>query len=104
MADTGGPVVADQRLYLTRDRTRVVPDGDPEARSLFCTPGSTIPREQAARYGLLAAPGPAPDVEEAAEADREPEAPKQRTAQARPRTARTKPRTAAGGKSDDGEK
>ncbi len=101
MADTGGPVVADQRLYLTRDKARLVPDGDPGAWTLFCTPGSTIPRAQAARYGLLGAPEPA-DVEEEAGVEKEPEAPKQRPAQSKPRTARTKPRTAA--RKDDGEK
>jgi hypothetical protein len=99
MADIGRPVVADQRLYLTRDRTRLVPDGDPEAWTLFCTPGSVVPRAQAARYGLLAARETAPEPE--AEADEEPAAPKQRPAQAKPRTARTKPRRPAASKGDD---
>lgn len=93
MASTGGPVVADQRLYLTKDRSRAVPEGDPEAWTLFCTPGSLVPRSQAARYGLLEPALPAPGGE--AQDGQEEEPPKQQAAQTKPRAARTKPRTAA---------
>lgn len=85
MADAGGPVVADQRLYLTRDKTRLVPDGDPDAWTLFCTPGSTIPRDQAARYGLLAG-------QESAEPDESPK-PDGGTAEAEAVPKRRTPRT-----------
>lgn len=83
VANTGGPVVADRRLYLTRDGTRLVPDGDVDAWRLFCTPGMRIPREQAARYGLLDEPTADPEPEsseEAPQSEGESEAePKQRT-------------------------
>ncbi len=48
-------VMADRRMYLTEDRTRAVPEGDPEARFLLCTPGTYLSRADAARYGLLPA-------------------------------------------------
>lgn len=89
---TGGPVVARERLYLTRDKTRAVAEGDPEAWTLFCTAGSLVPREQAARFGLLEPAGPPPEGE--AEDGQEQDAPKQSPAQTKPRTARTKPRGA----------
>ena len=48
-----GPVyVARERLALTEDRTRLVPDGSPEGRWLWCTVGDEIPREEAIRFGL----------------------------------------------------
>lgn len=49
----GGQVMADARLYLTRDETRLVPDGDPDAWTLFCTPGTVLAREVAERYRML---------------------------------------------------
>jgi hypothetical protein len=86
---TGGPVVARERLYLTRDKTRLVPADDPDAWTLFCTPGSLVPREQAARFGLLE---PVEPASREAAGDGQEQDQKQRPAQAKPRTARTKPR------------
>lgn len=56
-------VVATVRLCLTEDRARLVPDTDPDARWLFCTPGAAISRVDAKRYGLLVEPEPEPEVE-----------------------------------------
>lgn len=52
--DQSGHVIATARLCLTEDRSRLVPDTDPDARWLFCTPGAPISRANAERYGLLA--------------------------------------------------
>jgi uncharacterized membrane protein len=41
----------DARLWRTED-DRLVPEGDPDARFLFCSPGDEIPDEEAERYGL----------------------------------------------------
>jgi hypothetical protein len=51
--DEGGAVVtATERLCLTEDE-RLVPEGDPDARWLFCVPGQEIPRAEAERYGMV---------------------------------------------------
>lgn len=52
----GGRVVAEQRVYLTADRERAVPEGDPGARFLLCPQGGEVSQRDAARYGLLAEP------------------------------------------------
>jgi hypothetical protein len=52
--ETAEYVEAEERLWLTADRERVVPDGHPDAAFLFTTPGQQITREEAERYGLLA--------------------------------------------------
>lgn len=46
-------VLAEERLYLTPDRERVVRPDDPDARFLFASEGSEILREDAIRYGLV---------------------------------------------------
>lgn len=46
-----------ERLWLTEDRQRVVPEGDPAARFLFATPGTRIHAEDARRYGLVSDAG-----------------------------------------------
>jgi len=51
-------VTATARLCLTEDG-RVVPDTDPAARWLWCTPGQPIRRSDAERYGLLGGAGKA---------------------------------------------
>lgn len=73
-------LVADRRLFLTADKTRVVEEGDAEAAYLFATPGSPIALEDATRYGLLA-----PVVEEAEPATAEASPPEKRTAGSRKR-------------------
>lgn len=57
-------VIANERLYLTADRDRVVAAGDPDAAVLFATPGKRIPRVEAERLGLLEVDVPAADTEE----------------------------------------
>lgn len=42
-----------ERLYYTEDKTRVVPEGDPEARFLFAPAGRQILEETARDLGLL---------------------------------------------------
>jgi hypothetical protein len=46
-------VVANERLWLTADRERVVKDGDPDAAFLLCAEGNELPRVDAERYGLV---------------------------------------------------
>lgn len=43
----------DERLYTTEDGSRVVKEGDPEARHLYATPGSEVPLKEAEKYGLV---------------------------------------------------
>lgn len=52
-------VIASEKLWLTADRSRVVPDGDAEAAFLFCTPGKAISDDDAKRYGVKAKAKPA---------------------------------------------
>jgi len=44
---------ADKRLFLARDGTTVVEDGDERAAVLIATPGSELSDEDARRYGLV---------------------------------------------------
>lgn len=46
-------MIADRRLWLTADRTRVVEDGDPRAAFQLASPGHLIPDQEAQRLGLL---------------------------------------------------
>lgn len=64
---SGVMVEATARLCLTEDG-RLVPEGDPAARWLYCIPGRMIPRAEAEKYGLLQEAEPEPEPE--------PEAPK----------------------------
>lgn len=58
---TGVMVEATARLCLTED-DRLVPEGDPAGRWLYCIPGRMIPRAEAEKYGLLqSADDPAPE-------------------------------------------
>lgn len=43
---------ATQRLYLTWDKKRVVPESNPDGRTLLCKPGDEIPEELVKQYGL----------------------------------------------------
>jgi hypothetical protein len=45
-------VIADRRLYLNADKSRIVEDGDPTAAFLLATPGTTIPAADVAALGL----------------------------------------------------
>lgn len=65
----------ERRLFLNADKTKVVEQGDPEARFVLGGEGSQIPNEDAVKYGLLPAkeavkdtvPGEAKAVTEAPE-------------------------------------
>jgi hypothetical protein len=65
--------IADRRLWLTLDRTRVVEEGDPDAAFLLAPPGTVIEPSDVARLGLTARdgrivlPGAAPEKEPEAE-------------------------------------
>ncbi|MEV0994654.1 hypothetical protein [Nonomuraea sp. NPDC050202] len=61
-------VTIKQRMYLTEDKSRAVPEGDPEARHLLCAAGGEVSRADAERYGLLDEPKPEPEPEEKAAA------------------------------------
>lgn len=50
--DDDDKVEVQQRLCLTEDG-RLVDENDPAARWLYCVPGARIPRDEAAKYGLL---------------------------------------------------
>lgn len=53
-AATKDCVIADRKLWLNAEG-QVVEDGDPAARSLFCTPGQQIPKDRAKEVGLKVA-------------------------------------------------
>lgn len=54
-------IVLEEKVWLSKDRTRAVPDGDPDAGFLIGTPGKRVPLDFARSIGL--AP-PAGDAEE----------------------------------------
>lgn len=70
--DVGEQWTVDRHLYLTEDRSRVVEEGDAEARFLWAAPGRQVPMAQAILLGAVdgesADDAPAEDVEEAARA------------------------------------
>lgn len=45
---------AKTRAYLTADGSRVVAEGDPEAATLYITPGREVDADEAERLGLVA--------------------------------------------------
>jgi len=45
--------VASQRLFLTRDRSRVVEESSPDAAFLLVPEGGLLSEAEARRYGLL---------------------------------------------------
>ncbi|QXN68004.1 hypothetical protein [Microcystis phage Mwe-Yong1] len=49
----GAAQFACERLYLTADRTRVVPHGSPEAAFLYASEGDEIPASAAEKFGLV---------------------------------------------------
>lgn len=44
-------IVVNERLWLTRDGARLVPDGHPDAALLFCTPGRPVDKAEFERLG-----------------------------------------------------
>lgn len=47
-------MIADRRLWLTADRSRVVEEGSPDAAILYATPGTVIPGEAVKRFKIKA--------------------------------------------------
>lgn len=62
-------IEATEKLWLTADKNELVPDGDPRAAYLFCTPGRLVSREDAQRYGMSSATGDKPEDEQDDEPD-----------------------------------
>lgn len=79
-----GAVKMNRRLYLVEDKSRVVEEGDPDARWLLCPAGGEVSHADAMRYGLLDAPA----TEPAAESDDSGEQQKTRTPAANKARAR----------------
>jgi hypothetical protein len=91
---------ADRKLYLTRDKSRVVEQGDPASHSLLIGTNGEISAADAKKYGLILSekkvvlPGSKPaepeapdEVEETEPVEEEEEAPKiraKKTAAAKP--------------------
>jgi hypothetical protein len=46
-------MIARERLLLTADKSRLVRDGDPEGKTLYCTPGTEIPESAVKLFGLV---------------------------------------------------
>lgn len=53
VSETSESVELGEKLWLTADRERLVPDGHREAAFLFGTPGKRVSREDAIRLGLV---------------------------------------------------
>lgn len=53
MEETTGWLIARERLWLTEDGKRLVPDLHPDAARLFVAAGHRISRDDAERFGLL---------------------------------------------------
>lgn len=58
--------ISDRRLYLTADKSKVVEEGDLEARFLYATEGTRIPAADAIRFGLVKSEKAAPKSEDKA--------------------------------------
>jgi len=57
--DTGvsGDLTADRRLYVNKDRTKLVEEGAPDAAFLLAPPGSSIPLADVQGLGLAVVNG-----------------------------------------------
>jgi hypothetical protein len=71
VSETSSSVVLGETLWLTADRDRVVPEGDPEAAFLLGTAGKRVAVEEAERLGLIKA-GKAKKAEDEPEEPAEP--------------------------------
>jgi hypothetical protein len=60
MMSNQGLYRAPRRLYLSRDKERVVEEGDPEAGFLLAGEGAEVPEEDVKRYKLRDLPDPEP--------------------------------------------
>jgi hypothetical protein len=57
----------DRHLYLTKDKDRVVEEGDPASRWLWATPGQMVPLAEAERLGAVKPDSEAESVDDDAE-------------------------------------
>ena len=48
--------VSESRLFLNRERTKLVKESSQEAHELYATPGTLIPEDAAEKFGLLRKP------------------------------------------------
>lgn len=62
---------AAERLWVTGDRSRVVPEGDPEAAFLLAAKGQPLRDEDVYRYGIEDGRLPSRKKQKAAEEDKE---------------------------------
>lgn len=69
-------VTIDRHWCLTEDRSRVVPETDPEARWLHWSPGTVVSREEAERLGAVERE-PAPEAKKATSAENKAARPQQ---------------------------
>jgi outer membrane biosynthesis protein TonB len=88
-------VKVDQHWYLTEDKDRVVPEGNPAARWLWATPGMDVPRAEAERLGAVAVEDTEEVVEEPAPEPAEEPAETVKEKPAPPNKQQTKPDTKA---------
>lgn len=51
--ETDGMVTVEQHWYLVEDKTRVVPESDPDGRWLWASPGTSVPLRDALRLGAV---------------------------------------------------
>lgn len=56
-ADKGAYLVT-ERLFVNADKSKIVPEGSPEAAYLLATPGKRLSAEEAKKYGLKAKAAP----------------------------------------------
>lgn len=54
---------SDRRVYVTADRSRVVPETNPDAAYLLVAEGGTLPMDEAERYGLTGSSDPPAEPE-----------------------------------------
>ena len=59
-----------ERLWLTADKDRVVPDGDPDAATLYCTETDEVDSDEAQHLGWKQRKAPAETKEVQATADK----------------------------------
>lgn len=83
-------IVMDRHLYLNEEKDRVVEENDPASRTLWCTPGMSVPLAEAERLGAVKADSETESVEEPAK-QRTPAQNKQR----KPRENKSKDETEA---------
>lgn len=62
-------VTIDRHLYLTDDGRRLVPEGHPDARWLWASPGDERPRDEAERLGAVDPAPPEKDDQVKADGD-----------------------------------